>query len=199
MAQPREREREQIRFRIGPAMVAALVILLAILFLPPSCFAIHTIVLNPAAVIQLDAPSGGARTLLALPDLGFIAGHDVLGAKILFTVPTQNRLTTFEVRPVATPWTSGAVTWDSPWSLPGGDFADNIFAKCTLFPSGHADGAVVIDATVLFQAYADGILQERGLLLRPLPNEGSGFGESISAALTSPDAIRIEITHEMSE
>lgn len=160
----------------------------------------ETMAFEPEAVTVIAAPSGGVRVLLKLPDLTALVGTEIINAKVTFESPQSDEsTTTFELRAISTNWSAGSATWAAPWTVPGGDVVANCSSRSTLFPSSHSAGSVVIDATVMFQRFAEPGVAIFGLLLRPLANEGSGYGAAIASALDSPTAFTIQVRFETTE
>ncbi len=192
--------RRALRRKLGGGQVVAAFLLVWFNSSPGKpAHAAERIVLTPIAVAAIEAPEGGSRILLSLPDLSFLSGQDVLGASIAFSVPRPTRLTTFELRPILTDWSPGTPTWNSPWTAPGGDISTGASARFTFFPSGHSEGEVLIDAGSIFRAFADEAIANRGLILKPLGDEGDGYDDSIRGALSSNAAFRIEIRYADAE
>lgn len=187
-----------LRFGQAQCILCPLVSLALCLLAPQRSFTSQSAVLSPQSVSSLSAPGGGSRFLIAMPDLAFLNGTDVLSAKLIISATQPGGLATIEARPVATAWT-GAATWESPWTTAGGDFAPNFRSRFTFFPSSDADGTVVLDLTAFIQAYAESTLVERGIILVPPANEGLGFTDGLASDLATLANYELHLRYDVPE
>ena len=109
---------------------------------------IHHILLKPA---------------LPVPDTNIMINNANLS---LLVSPISNDTTFISIRfyTITTDWDEGDVSWDSPWTEPGGDYDESHYAEFTITLPEEQD--VQFDLTDICQRWADGRLSYHGLLLK---------------------------------
>ena len=97
-------------------------------------------------------------------DLSDIPANAVISSAELYLYEQEDKLeqVTYVYR-VTTPWTESGVTWNSPWTTPGGDFANS--PAYALFIPGQSGCSITLDLTNLVQAWVEGTYPNYGVLL----------------------------------
>ncbi len=131
--------------------------------------------INSAIVIR--SPDYGDFRVLMRPEIEFPDTTMVVDRAFLnLTASPQTDDTTFisiRLHPIITDWDANNVTWDLPWTEPGGDFDDVFYAeKMITLPDNQE---ISIDFTDLCMRWADGRLPYYGFLLRVSANSLSRF------------------------
>jgi hypothetical protein len=67
------------------------------------------------------------------------------------------------VYPITTEWSAETVTWNNPWTNPGGDFDDVNYAEYAVSIPGKQN--IQVDLTDLCMRWADGRLPYHGFLI----------------------------------
>jgi hypothetical protein len=86
------------------------------------------------SAVAISSPDGATTRFLVWPQVEFPDSNQIVDwARLEFWVePTTEDTTTFIsilVYPITTEWNPGNAAWDSPWSNPGGDFDEDIYAE----------------------------------------------------------------------
>ena len=127
-----------------------------------------------SAVIMNDRGEG--RILIRTQDIGDMR-NAALGRAILI-LPlggnTAQRTLHVQVHPVTRSWDPLGVTWNSGWSRPGGDYLDDLYARCLIDLAGGA-ATVGIDVTSIVREILDGSVEAHGFLLTVPPHDGAGL------------------------
>jgi len=99
---------------------------------------------------------------LPFPDSAIIIDRAYLN---LIVEPTAADTTFISVRlyPVTVDWNADNVTWDSPWTNPGGDFNDVNYSEYAITLPGQQE--IQIDLTDLCMRWADGRLPYFGFII----------------------------------
>jgi hypothetical protein len=118
--------------------------------------------------VTISAADGRMTRFLARPEATFPDTIRVVDwARLeLWVEPTTEDTTTFisiRVYPITTEWNPGNAVWNSPWSNPGGDFDEDIYAEYALGTPGKQ--SVAIDLTDLCMRWNDGNLPYFGFLV----------------------------------
>jgi hypothetical protein len=136
---------------------------------------------GPATAATLELPIvahasisddiGQTRLLIDFGDLRNLAGKKILYAKCRINIDVDSCvdvLNELEIKPLTKAWSAETVTWESSWTNTGGDYNDSM-TRITAFQGGP-DGETEILLTELVQAWIDGRVPSRGLIL--IPREG---------------------------
>jgi hypothetical protein len=101
---------------------------------------------------------------LLLFDLSDIPAHAEITSARLYLYEQDEKMeqVTYVYR-VTSAWTESGATWNSPWVLPGGDFASSP-AYATFVP-GQRDCSISLNLTGLVQDWVDGTYPNYGVLL----------------------------------
>jgi hypothetical protein len=81
-------------------------------------------------------------------------------------------------------WSSQDVTWDYPWSKPGGDPNDTYPCRSWIV-DGKAASSLLLDVTPIIRGFAEGELADNGLLLTVGASDRLGFSAAESLLLGS--------------
>ena len=131
--------------------------------------------INSAIVIR--SPDNSDFHVLMKPQIEFPDTTMVVGRAFLnLTASPLTDDTTFisiRLHPITTDWDPGNVSWDSPWTDPGGDFDSVLYAeKMITLPNNQE---IRIDFTDLCMRWADGRLPYYGFMLRVSASSLSRF------------------------
>jgi hypothetical protein len=153
----------------------AVFILLALPVLGQSAYAASTSLgVQDVAVITNDAGEG--RILIRTQDIGDMRSA-VLGRATLILPAGGNveqRRLHVQVHPITRTWDAYGVDWNSGWSRPGGDYLDDVYARCTIDLAAAA-GTIGIDVTNIVLEILDGSVEAHGFLLTVPPHDGNGL------------------------
>ncbi len=134
----------------------------------------QTLKVQPDQVILLSTtkPRVVSRILLHFP-LDSLDPQRVVEARLEFTSPEglpYHRRILLQVVPVTTPWDPSTVSWTVPWATPGGDFDATVSRYLALPAAGQR---VQVDITL----FVRNVHLYPGLLIKPPPFQGLGFGD----------------------
>jgi hypothetical protein len=120
--------------------------------------------------------AGNTRILVKPGDLSAFADRLITSAVLTFALPGLPAARNLPVRvyPVASDWSAGTVTWDLPWTAPGGDF-DDAYYDTVVLASGSRETALNLDVTSIIRAIVEGEYGRYGFLLTVPAYDGVGF------------------------
>ncbi len=126
-----------------------------------------------ARAIQRE--DGEARVLFRVPGLAELTGQFVTGAtlEIPLARAAAERDVDVYLFAVSQDWTDGAVSWTSPWRIPGGEWDLDHYAIANLGPR-NGTGVLRFDVSTLVRAMVDGDVPAHGFILTAGPAEGVG-------------------------
>jgi hypothetical protein len=138
--------------------------------------------------------AGNTRILVKPADLAELEDRLITSAVLTFTLPGLQAPRDLPVRvyPVASDWSSGTVTWDSPWTAPGGDF-DDAYYDTVVLASGSRETAVHLDVTSIVRAIVEGEYGRYGFLLTVPAYDGVGFRAADLATLGTLTGATLEV------
>ena len=116
--------------------------------------------------------AGGTQNLHSVLkfDVSALAGQTVCSAVLKVEIrSTSSAPIPVEVLRLAKDWTELSVTWNSPWTTPGGDFDATVFGSTTMtqvLSLGEPTFTMTIDITALVKGWVDGTYPNYGLILR---------------------------------
>jgi len=115
-------------------------------------------------IIQIRADQGADRRGVIRFDLSDIPTEATVVSATLFLYPgnLQAEQVTYLYR-ITTDWAEETVTWNSPWTTPGGDF-DSSIAYATFIPQ-RSYCYISIDLTALAQLWVTGQYPNYGVFL----------------------------------
>jgi hypothetical protein len=95
---------------------------------------------------------------------------------------------------VARTWSAGSVSWNQPWSNPGGDVIDRLYVRREVdFDLGAQ--SVAIDVTRLIKEVLEGNTFSDGFLLTVPPAVGAGFSTADASRFGELAGARLDITY----
>lgn len=106
----------------------------------------------------------------------------------------ESRKIRLRVHPVTTAWNSGAVSWTSPWTRPGGDFDDELHGRAQLdLGVGTAD--LRFDVTPIVKEIVEHGMEADGFILTVDPADGRGIRTADLARLQNLVGATLEVTY----
>jgi hypothetical protein len=140
--------------------------LLCLMFLVACAYAEDTIV-NIDNRIVISDPDSQYVHILARPDIGFIDSTMVIDRAVLsfWVYPVTNDTTFISMRayPITTDWSTGNVSWDSPWNTSGGDIDEMNYGEYAVTLPGAQE--IQMDMTDLCMRWTDGRLPYFGFMI----------------------------------
>ena len=144
-----------------------------LVFLALSIFVGFSQAMAEEAVFNIDQTSTiypddfSTTKILAKPQLQFPDTTSIIDRAFLNLIvePTAADTTFISVRlyPITTDWSADNVTWNSPWTNPGGDFNDVNYSEYAVTLPGQQE--IQIDLTDLCMRWADGRLPYFGFMI----------------------------------
>ena len=155
----------------------------------PSFAATYEVTASEYVLIQNEQGEFRALVDFALPE-GF-QNFDIEMAKLAVYFGPITEVVEMWLFPVTTAWTSQSAGWNSPWSLPGGDYDD-----------AHALGMYVVNGDAPIASFtvteALQILQHvgiyRGFIIMPPAYERVGFEENLMQGFPQLNGIKLVIS-----
>jgi hypothetical protein len=127
-------------------------------------------------VSVIDNGAGLYRVLFKLEPSSDLQ-HVIIGeASLNFAMagtPEPRRLR-LHAYPVTTSWSAGSVSWTTPWTRPGGDFDQDLYASTEIDLSRGAT-TVGLDLTLLIEEIVEAGRAADGFLITVDPSQGRGL------------------------
>jgi hypothetical protein len=138
--------------------------------------------------------SGNTRILVRPGDLSAFDELLITSARLTFTLPGQVSTRDLPVRvyPLTTDWSAGTATWDSPWTRPGGDFADAYY-ETAVVAVGSRRTELTLDVSAIVRAMVEGEYGRYGFLLTVPEYDGVGFRATDLATLGTLTGASLEV------
>jgi hypothetical protein len=133
---------------------------------------------NITSVMLINSPDQGTIHFLAKPELGLpdttlMIDRAILNATIF--PQTQDTVTFISIRlqPITIDWDPANVSWDNPWTEPGGDYDEINYGEFLV--TGVGNQPIEMDLTSLLTRWADGALPYYGFLIKISISSWSNF------------------------
>jgi hypothetical protein len=181
---------EEVDAMIRPILTLATVLSLIAVAAPPSMADEVIIPVGDVAVLR-DPEGGGFRVLVTFPGLDAYVGRELHFARLVLPPFQVTDLVTLEAYPVTTAWTRGTVSWDSPWTQPGGDYDPNRRADVRVHPDRDPERPVWLSVTRHIYAFTEIGERNYGLLIRPPSYVGEEFPRDLDRLATYFESCRL--------
>jgi len=143
-------------------------------------------------IVNIESSSGGYRTLITFTLPGDISSSDIEYAKLMIPYAYIEAELDLIVCTVATTWEKATVSWNYPWTYPGGDYDDYPQSRLHLYPDYPENKEYFFDISENVRNMADGT-DNYGLLIKPSQEFGSSFNDDILSLLEDNDTLIIKL------
>jgi hypothetical protein len=163
--------------------------------LTPPATAARITVPNAATAVISDG-EGSSRVLIRPGDLAAVRGRLVTSAFLSLTLPGEPAARNIPVRiyPLTSDWSSGSVTWGSPWTEAGGD-VEVAYYDTGVVKAGSRATTLSLDVSPMVRAMAQGEIGEYGFLVTVPEYDGTGFRTADLATLGTLTAASLTIDY----
>jgi len=150
--------------------------------------------------VLIQSPAGGgSRVLLSFSGLTALQGVTVFSARLEIPGIAAADPFAVELYPVTTAWTSGSVSWGSPWRAAGGDFDPTHVAYTRIAAGDGGGGPIRLNVSMAVRQMINEGAANNGFLLMPALHVGgegapaAGFASAVAAALAGTSEIKLVV------
>ncbi len=146
-------------------------------------------------VATISNGEGQSRILLSLQPEVEAENAAVWKARLRFELAgtEAERVLPVVLHPITSPWNPGAVSWQSGWQTPGGDFDEELFARAEL--NLGAPGPVSIDVTSLVKEIVEDGYTCYGFILTADRSVGVGISSEDLSRFENLGAAEMDISY----